>query len=68
MSARIEVGSIASKEMGVARVDAAPDRELPCVTLTVSNVARSTVSPMTPALARALAQLLNAAADRAERP
>jgi hypothetical protein len=58
VSARIEVGSVASKEMGVARVSAAPGEVL----LTTTRQAQQ----MTPVLARGLAQLLNAAADRAE--
>ena len=73
VSARIEVGSIASKEAGVARVDA----DAGVVTLTVhqkpvlmrDDLAYGyTVSAMSPHLARAIASLLLVAADRAERP
>ena len=70
MSARIEIGSVASKEAGVLRVDAAGP-VLPGVvaqvTLTVHQSPGHTVSPLSPAIARGLAQLLNAAADRAEK-
>jgi hypothetical protein len=71
VSAEINVGSIASKEAGVCRVDADAGK----VTLTVNQkpvLLRDlaeygyTVSPMTPSLTRALAQLLLVAAERAE--
>ena len=66
MSARINVGTVASAQMGVARVDA--DAQLVTLTLTARHLHGNAVAPMTPALARGLAQLLNAAADRAESP
>lgn len=65
MSAEIHVGTISSRESGVARVVADAGK----VTLTVTETrlnGEQTVSALSPALARGLAQLLNAAADKAE--
>ena len=66
MSAEIHVGTISSRESGVARV--AADTGKVQLTITETRLGgEQTVSALSPALARGLAQLLNAAADRAER-